>query len=79
MSVTFNTVEAGRALKQRHRAMWALGDYPAVAAQLIPDLGAILVRACGIGPGDRVLDVAAGAGNAAIPPPWPARAWWPST
>ena len=47
--------------------MWALGDYPAVAAQLIPDLGAILVQACGIGPGDRVLDVAAGAGNAAIP------------
>ena len=47
--------------------MWALGDYPAVAAHLIPDLGTILVQACGIGPGDRVLDVAAGAGNAAIP------------
>ena len=67
MSVTVDSVEADRALKQRHRAMWALGDYPAVAAQLIPDLGATLVQACGIGPGDRVLDVAAGSGNAAIP------------
>ena len=26
-----------------------------------------LVRACGVKPGDRVLDVAAGSGNAAIP------------
>ncbi len=67
MSVTVDSAEADRALKQRHRTMWALGDYPAVAAQLIPDLGAILVQACGIGPGDRVLDVAAGSGNAAIP------------
>lgn len=67
MSVTVNSVSADRALKQRHRVMWALGDYPAVAVQLIPDLGGILVQACGIGPGDRVLDVAAGAGNAAIP------------
>ena len=67
MSVTVDSVDADRALKQRHRAMWALGDYPAVAAHLIPDLGTILVQACGIGPGDRVLDVAAGAGNAAIP------------
>jgi len=40
--------------------------YPAVAAQLIPDLGTILVQACGIGRGDRALDVAAGSGNAAI-------------
>jgi SAM-dependent methyltransferase len=67
MSVTVDSAEADSALKQRHRAMWALGDYPAVAAQLIPDLGTTLVQACGIGPGDRVLDVAAGSGNAAIP------------
>ena len=49
------------------RAMWALGDYPAVARDLISGLGERLVRACGVRPGDRVLDVAAGAGNAAIP------------
>lgn len=58
---------AGRALKEKHRAMWAQGDYPALANELIPDLGAILVEACGVKPRQRVLDVAAGAGNAAIP------------
>jgi ubiquinone/menaquinone biosynthesis C-methylase UbiE len=51
----------------RHRALWASGDYPAVAADLIPDLGATLVEAAGITSGQRVLDVAAGTGNAAIP------------
>lgn len=59
--------EADRALKGRHRAMWALGDYRTVATDLIPSLGTALVDATGIGPGDRVLDVAAGCGNAAIP------------
>lgn len=55
-----------RALKAKHRALWASGDYPAVAAELIPALGPDLVHACGIRPGDRVLDVAAGSGNAAL-------------
>ncbi|MGV0792664.1 class I SAM-dependent methyltransferase [Mycolicibacterium sp. XJ1819] len=59
--------EADRALKAKHRALWAAGDYPAVAAELIPRLGAELVAACGIGPGKEVLDVAAGSGNAAVP------------
>jgi len=59
--------DADRQLKAKHRALWASGDYPAVAAELIPTLGPKLVRACGIRPGDRVLDVAAGSGNAAIP------------
>ncbi|WP_193611963.1 class I SAM-dependent methyltransferase [Nocardioides lijunqiniae] len=54
-------------LKARHRALWALGDYPDVAASVIPDLGQALVDACRIGPGDRVLDVAAGSGNASVP------------
>jgi ubiquinone/menaquinone biosynthesis C-methylase UbiE len=56
-----------RELKARHRALWASGDYPAVAAELIPDLGPELVRACEVRAGQRVLDVAAGSGNAAIP------------
>jgi ubiquinone/menaquinone biosynthesis C-methylase UbiE len=47
--------------------MWALGDYPAVASEVIADLGPTLVAACSIQPGERVLDVAAGSGNAAIP------------
>lgn len=59
--------DADRALKQKHRAMWAWGDYPALASELLLDLGAILVDACGVRPRQRVLDVAAGAGNAAIP------------
>lgn len=59
--------EDDRALKAKHRALWASGDYPAVAAELIPSLGLELVRACGVRSGDRVLDVAAGSGNASIP------------
>lgn len=54
-------------LKARHRAMWALGDYGAVADVVIPALGSILVEATGLRPGDRVLDVAAGSGNASLP------------
>jgi SAM-dependent methyltransferase len=58
---------ADRALKAKHRALWASGDYAAVAAELIPALGPELVRASGIRPGQRVLDIAAGSGNASIP------------
>ncbi|MDA4110339.1 hypothetical protein MHOL44478_24205 [Mycobacterium holsaticum DSM 44478] len=50
-----------------HRVMWASGNYPKLAAELVTPLGPVLVDAAGIGPGDRVLDVAAGTGNAAIP------------
>ncbi|MFJ4472977.1 class I SAM-dependent methyltransferase [Streptomyces sp. NPDC089424] len=62
-----DTAEADRTLKAKHRAIWASGDYPSVAAEIIPGLGALLVEACGVKAGDRVLDVAAGTGNAAIP------------
>lgn len=61
------SVEDDRELKAKHRALWAAGDYPAVAAELIPELGPTLVAATDIRPGDRVLDVAAGSGNASIP------------
>ena len=54
-------------LKARHRVMWGLGDYARVADELIPDLGQVIVEACEIGPGDRVLDIATGTGNVAIP------------
>lgn len=56
-----------RELKAKHRALWASGDYPAVAAELIPTLGPVLVGACGIRSGQQVLDVGAGSGNAAVP------------
>jgi len=61
------TVAADRALKEKHRALWALGDYPAVAAEVITGTGVTLVEATGVQPGDRVLDIAAGSGNAALP------------
>jgi SAM-dependent methyltransferase len=67
MTNTQATSDADTALKARHRAMWALGDYHAVATEIIPDLGPVLVEAAHIGPGDHVLDVAAGPGNVAIP------------
>jgi ubiquinone/menaquinone biosynthesis C-methylase UbiE len=53
------------AVKAKHRAMWASGDYPALASDLIADLGPALVAACGVRPGMRVLDVAAGRAAAA--------------
>jgi SAM-dependent methyltransferase len=54
-------------LKARHRAMWASGDYPSMVETWLLPLGERLVEACGIAPGMRVLDVAAGTGNASIP------------
>jgi SAM-dependent methyltransferase len=60
-------VELLETVRTKHRALWESGDYPAVAAEVIPTLGATLVEALGVGPGDRVLDVGAGSGNAAIP------------
>ena len=54
-------------LKARHRAMWASGDYPSMVETFLLPLGPRLVEACRIGPGMKVLDVAAGTGNASIP------------
>ncbi|MEB7504874.1 class I SAM-dependent methyltransferase [Arthrobacter koreensis] len=59
--------DPSRELKDRHRRMWALGDYKSVAGEVVPELGAVLAAEAGIGPGDYVLDVAAGTGNASIP------------
>jgi ubiquinone/menaquinone biosynthesis C-methylase UbiE len=52
--------------KADQRAMWALGDYHGFARRSLWGFGPELVEACGIGPGQRVLDVAAGSGNVAI-------------
>ena len=46
--------------------VWALGDYHRFAKEMVWSVGPELVAACGIGPGQRVLDVAAGTGNVAI-------------
>ncbi|QIM22275.1 class I SAM-dependent methyltransferase [Phycicoccus sp. HDW14] len=62
-----HTAPASPEVKARHRAVWALGDYPSVADLVIPTLGPILVAACDVRAGERVLDVAAGSGNASLP------------
>jgi ubiquinone/menaquinone biosynthesis C-methylase UbiE len=48
------------------QTIWGLGDYHRFATELIWELGPVLVQACAIGPGQRVLDVATGTGNTAI-------------
>src|SRR5262245_56723775 len=48
------------------RAVWALGDYHRFAKETVWATGEVLVRACGVTKGQRVLDVAAGTGNTAI-------------
>jgi SAM-dependent methyltransferase len=54
-------------IKARHRAIWASGDYPSMVETWLLPLGPRLVEASGIGAGARVLDVAAGTGNASLP------------
>jgi ubiquinone/menaquinone biosynthesis C-methylase UbiE len=58
--------EAGRAMKAAHRTMWAQGNYHRFATATVWDVGPVLVEACGIREGHRVLDVAAGTGNVAL-------------
>lgn len=52
--------------KVRQRAMWAAGDY-ATLSEHIRDVGERVVARAGVDGGMRVLDVACGTGNAAIP------------
>ena len=65
MSTTIHSPDAE--LKARHRKMWASGDYSSMVETWLLPLGPRLADACRIGPGTRVLDVAAGTGNASIP------------
>jgi ubiquinone/menaquinone biosynthesis C-methylase UbiE len=48
------------------RAVWRLGDYHRFAREQLWEVGPVVVAACGVSPGQRVLDVAAGSGNVAI-------------
>jgi SAM-dependent methyltransferase len=52
--------------KQRQRAMWAAGDYATLSEQ-IAGVGELLVERAGVTAGMRMLDVACGTGNAALP------------
>jgi ubiquinone/menaquinone biosynthesis C-methylase UbiE len=53
-------------IKQGARATWAAGDYPAIASRTLWPVGERVVRRIGVAPGERVIDVACGSGNAAI-------------
>jgi hypothetical protein len=47
MADVVEPVEADRALKAKHRIMWALGSYSSVAEEVIPTLGQVLVDGAG--------------------------------
>jgi SAM-dependent methyltransferase len=53
-------------LKRAHRATWAAGDYPAVAEMIDDAPPRDLLERVDIRPGEDVLDVATGTGNAAL-------------
>ncbi|BBZ44664.1 class I SAM-dependent methyltransferase [Mycobacterium parmense] len=61
------TISDDYRLSPSHRTVWALGDYALMAEEVMAPLGPVLVAAAGIGPGVRVLDVAAGSGNISLP------------
>jgi SAM-dependent methyltransferase len=55
-------------VKDGARAAWAIGDYDAMMRlEGLYEVGARLVRRIGVRPGQEVLDVACGTGNATIP------------
>ena len=67
MNASTGTESPTPELRQKHRKMWASGDYPSMVETFLTPLGPRLVEFAGIGAGQRVLDVAAGTGNASIP------------
>lgn len=64
---TVTATDEDRALKAKHAAMWASGNYPTVVEDVVHPLGGILVEAVDVQAGQRVLDVAAGTGTSALP------------
>lgn len=60
------TQSATDPVKAAIRQLWAAGDYHRFAKSTVWEIGEILVDACGVAPGQRVLDVAAGTGNVAL-------------
>src|SRR5215217_3001231 len=67
ITTAITTTTEDQALKAKHAAMWARGNYPAVADEVVGSLGGVLVDAVDVRPGQRVLDVAAGTGTSAVP------------
>ncbi len=69
MEAQSTTATAGESVEGRcanmARTMWSAGDFARVAARLVL-VGEVLCRSVDVHAGERVLDVAAGSGNAAI-------------
>jgi len=57
---SITTTPEDQALKAKHAAMWASGNYPAVVDDVVWSLGGILVETVDVQHAQRVLDVAAG-------------------
>jgi SAM-dependent methyltransferase len=53
-------------IKEGQRMMWTVGDYPDIA-RTISGVAELVVERVGAAPGQRLLDVATGSGNVAIP------------
>lgn len=53
-------------MKQMTRATWAAGNYQEIARRQLWPIGESVVRRIGVAPGEAVLDVACGTGNAAL-------------
>jgi SAM-dependent methyltransferase len=66
MSTTKTQADPVAALKEGHRAMWADGDYAAVARLIDEVPPAHMLAAVGVDAQHRVLDVATGTGNVAL-------------
>jgi len=66
-ATTITATPEDQALKAKHAALWASGNYAAVADEIVGRLGGILVDTVDVSNGQRVLDVAAGTGSSAIP------------
>ena len=66
MSTTTTTTEMDQ-LKAAHRVTWDSGDYASVAQRLVQEVADAAVAAADPKPGEEIIDVATGSGNAAIP------------
>mgnify|MGYP001017023899 CR=1 FL=1 len=64
-STTTDTAIDFNAIKQRQQATWASGDY-AIVGTTLQIVGEMLAEAADVRAGERVLDVAAGNGNASL-------------
>src|ERR1700733_3064619 len=66
MSAANSEADPVASLKEAHRAMWADGDYAAVARLMDEGAPAHMLSAVGVDAHHRVLDVATGTGNVAL-------------